>query len=331
MYFEAASQAPIEIRPLIVFYGMMALAKGIVAGRTLRNLSALSQAHGLRDISEHGARLPDLRVKVDGQGTFQDFNNIVCELEGLIFFEHAMTQKCVIPTARSPELDQAELTLRNVLARTPRLEGLYKATYAEEAGALLFSLHLDDGPSDLVALRIDVAELYDDPASLARIIGALREKYPMLRNWRFQRAEKAWDNSIFTLVNCAPFAEEFDPASLVEHGPGGFRFERGMLADVTSDFRERMLPVAGGLLPVDSYLIQPVDGLYVSEAALKYAGMYLLSSLVRYRPQIWVHAVSRLVTPDRNADDSSLALIEDFMSSAQSTFSALAIRLLTEP
>jgi hypothetical protein len=46
--------------------------------------------------------------------------------------------------------------------------------------------------------------------------------------------------------------------------------------------------------------------------------MFLLSSVVRYRPQTWGHAISRSVTEENAADDRALALIESFMGNAGS-------------
>jgi hypothetical protein len=61
-------------------------------------------------------------------------------------------------------------------------------------------------------------------------------------------------------------------------------------------------------------LISPISGLYLSEFALHYLGMFVLSSLVRYRPQRWVHAITRSVTAENPSDDRSLALVEEFMA-----------------
>ena len=52
--------------------------------------------------------------------------------------------------------------------------------------------------------------------------------------------------------------------------------------------------------------VQPINGAYLSQYSLQYMGMYLLSSLVRYQPQIWVNAITE--------KDSILALTELFVS-----------------
>ena len=42
--------------------------------------------------------------------------------------------------------------------------------------------------------------------------------------------------------------------------------------------------------------------------------LYLLSTLVRYRPLLWMHAISRSVIAEAPADDKMLSLIERFLS-----------------
>lgn len=82
MFFESASNAAMEIRPLLLYYGMMAFAKSVVSGRGLRHLATLSQKHGLSDVSLQTARLSELSVKVGSGGTFQEFNDVIREQEG---------------------------------------------------------------------------------------------------------------------------------------------------------------------------------------------------------------------------------------------------------
>jgi hypothetical protein len=61
-------------------------------------------------------------------------------------------------------------------------------------------------------------------------------------------------------------------------------------------------------------LISPAGGVYFSKYSIHYPGMFLLSSLVRYRPQTWVHAISRTVTGEKPSDDQALTLLEAFMN-----------------
>ena len=321
-----------EIRPLLLYYGMTAYAKAVVVGRNLRALATLSQSHGLHDVSAHDARLAELRVKVQGDGLFHALNDTVRNSEGIRYFEGSMHCRHSIPTARSADLNDMTLSLKDILARTIRLETLYQDTFGEKAKTHGFDLYVRNGPADEVQLRIDVPELYVDRASLQEIITQLRGQYPALRRWRLDAAQKAWDMSVLMFENLpAEGIDEFAEDSLRENN-GNFQFHiQGAPKSGYTDFRDLLLPVTGGVIAGNSYFVEPLDDLYISELSLFYAGIFLLSSLVRYRPQIWVHAVSRFSDSNRPADDQALALVEQYMAIAESTFIKATAALLSEP
>ena len=137
-----------EIRPLLLYYGMTAYAKAVVVGRNLRALATLSQSHGLHDVSAHDARLAELRVKVQGDGLFHALNDTVRNSEGIRYFEGSMHCRHSIPTARSADLNDMTLSLKDILARTIRLETLYQDTFGEKAKTHGFDLYVRNGPAD---------------------------------------------------------------------------------------------------------------------------------------------------------------------------------------
>jgi hypothetical protein len=94
------------------------------------------------------------------------------------------------------------------------------------------------------------------------------------------------------------------------------------------DFHEILPPLSGGLRKGHQSMVEPYQGEYLSEYALYYLGMFLLSSLVRYRPQVWAHSLSRSVTNEKSADDRALALIEEFMSKAITEIPNMVINAL---
>ena len=79
LFYEAAVSAPLEIRPLQQFYGMLGFSKALIVASQLRPLSTFRRAHGLKDISGGGARIADTRLQIQGVGTFQEFNDVVAE------------------------------------------------------------------------------------------------------------------------------------------------------------------------------------------------------------------------------------------------------------
>jgi hypothetical protein len=84
----------------------------------------------------------------------------------------------------------------------------------------------------------------------------------------------------------------------------------------------RKLPSGG------SHLISPVQGTNFSEFSLQYLALFLLSSLVRYRPQIGTHSISRSVIEDKPAVDRTLSLIENFLDLNRSAIPELVVGVL---
>jgi hypothetical protein len=88
------------------------------------------------------------------------------------------------------------------------------------------------------------------------------------------------------------------------------------------------LDYAAGYLSGGSHLISPVQGVKLSEFSLQYLALFSLSSLVRYRPQIWAHAISKSVFADKPADDTMLSLIEKFLDLNRSAIPQLVVGVL---
>lgn len=150
-------------------------------------------------------------------------------------------------------------------------------------------------------------------------------------DWRVEAATHAWGNSIITFGNVEKGnVDEFSEENLKEN-------ENGF--DATPDIRRNasvkrinfldiLAPLSGGYSDSNPNIVAPINGLYVSEFSLQYVGMFLLSSVVRYRPRTWVHAISRLSTSDHGSDDHVLALIELFMETCSETFPAMIVKAM---
>ena len=76
------------------------------------------------------------------------------------------------------------------------------------------------------------------------------------------------------------------------------------------------------------YAMAPVNDIYLSEFTVHYLGLFLLSALVRYRPQAWAHAISRSSFPSEPADDQSLSLIERFLDIDQNEIPEMTVKIL---
>lgn len=331
LYFDAAKKAPMEIKPLLIFYGMANYAKSLVVARNFKTLESLQQKHGVKDKSKANARLEELAVEILEQGTFQEFNDTVCMLDCIFFTKEHMTECVSLPTSNSEILQHKILTLRDILARISGLKSLYSATFGEEAKTVSVSLGFMEERNGYVELRIDDKEIFTNVETRKSITEKWRTKYSFLKNWYLIAAERAWDHSILVFANVDK--ESIDKLSdkIAEEENGNYHVARGTLRNVDCNcvnFWEILDPAARGLMGTER-LIEPFDNTHISEPSLYYLGMFLLSSLVRYRPQIWGHSISRLVTSDSPSDDKALSLIESFMEQALSTFSNAIVKAMS--
>lgn len=313
LFFQSAERSPIEIRPLLLFYGTMAFAKALVASVSGTSVSTLPRAHGLKDTTSDSARLSELMLHIEGDGTFQHFNDVVARLSRLWFIDaRGLYEHVPLPAASASDLKGIDLSLRDILARTPELESLYSDTFGEPALSQFMMLQRDD--RGFWRVELHGCEPYSDRSSLATVVASLRARFPVLARWRVIEASRI-GHRVVTFAGVPVPADE-----LHEAGRLGEFVNRFVIVDPVESEPEFSLqregvlsPTAGSFSSDCSRLISPFHGQYISEYALHYLGMYLLSSLVRYRPQAWVHAITRSATSDSPPDDHALALIEAFM------------------
>lgn len=330
LFYEAAASAPLEIRPLQLFYGMVGFAKALIIARRLASLSTLRHAHGISDVSKGNSRIAELRVKIGEAGTFQEFNDVVADLTRLCYYGESTSPRAVyLPSVKSNRLAGIELSLRDILSRVPGLESLFRITFDEDArtGPISVQNHFHD--SDYWELRIDDPMLFRDRESLKTIVERWRVRFPFLNTWCLVSAQHAWGYSVIQFGNISntgidEFGEDFlvgEGDHYVAKSPKERRSDRFL-------FSERLPPLGGGYAEGNAYAISPVNGSYLSEFSLHYLGLFLLSSLVRYRPQTWVHAISRTGISEAPADDQAVSLVERFLDLNSADFPSLIVTVL---
>ena len=145
----------------------------------------------------------------------------------------------------------------------------------------------------------------------------LRAEYPFLEQWQFVEAVHAWGNSIINFDNARKGEEDdLSEGNLIQANNNGFAASRELLGGNRSivPTADILVPLSGGYVhSAQTYAMQPINNVKLHEYALQFLGTFLLSSLVRYRPQIWQNAISRSVTAQSAADDRALSLIEKFL------------------
>jgi YaaC-like protein len=175
---------------------MIGFAKALVTAKSLRSLATMKKSHGVRDISKENARIADLNVHIDRDGTFQEFNDLVAPLTRLRYVDNA-NKGCVIniPSNGSKDLVGLELSLREILSRVPGIDALYRMTFGEHPNNEPLSIELSMQAVEEFRLRIDDKELFQDRNSLKEIVSRLRKKFPFLCDWRLTSAQRAEETS----------------------------------------------------------------------------------------------------------------------------------------
>jgi hypothetical protein len=193
------------------------------------------------------------------------------------------------------------------------------------------AIDLETGYQDDAVFRIRIYDphLFADRESLKQIVHRWRQRFPFLTKWRLHSAQHGYGNSILYFRNMSNAGiDEFSEAYLVYENES---FQERALPDDTNELfslEQGLHPVAGGYTGGHIHAISPVRDCYISEFSLQYLALFLLSSLMRYRPQTWTHAISGSVIPGETADDRALSLIERFLDLNRSQIPGVVVRVL---
>lgn len=332
LFFEAAAEAPIQIKPLQIYYGVVAFAQAVIVATKCNSLSTLARAHGLTDITKNDAAIEGLTLRVESSGTFQEFNDAISPLGRIWYFDNSMSNWYEKPFDVTTELSGQTIAITDILARVPGLSDKFSQTFGSPGKAIPISLYFSEPHTGHCTLRIDDSFLFTDRASLIGFVKKLRAEYPFLARWRFTDAVLAWDNSIINFDNAGGrMDDDLSEESLIQVNNNGFATNRAITSDVQSTVpaAEILVPLSGGYVgSTQTYAMQPIKNVKLNEYALQFLGAFLLSSLVRYRPQIWQNAISRSVTAQGAADDRALSLIEKFLDDTLSGFPDMVVRVI---
>jgi hypothetical protein len=321
IFFEIASNAPLQVKPLQIFYGMVSFAKAIILARQERSsIATIAQSHGMSEISDQNAKIEDMTLQFHTGGLFTEFSDTVANLGRITFYDaRGSFHQVHKPFDMSAPLGESRCTLRDLLARIPGLELAYERTFAELPAC--WYVELQHQPT-AVQLQIRVPAPFAEREELERLVGVWRTKFPFLEKWCFAGASRAWDQSILNFNNFEkPPTGEFSPDYLVKRNDD-FGPQRQSMPNPRA-FEPLLPALAGGTTVDHQRAIQPLNGVLLSEFALQFCAAFLLSSLVRYRPQIWQHAISHSALQERAADDRALSLIEKFLELTLNEFPRL--------
>jgi hypothetical protein len=216
LFFEAAATSPLQIRPLLIYYGVVGFAKAVVVARLGVSVDELVQSHGLSDVSAHNAKLEDLYLSISNKGMFQDFNDATAPLGRIWYFDGSMPKWVPKPFDKAGALAGKQFPIKEVLSRIPELQRLYEQTFEEASNVLRIGLDYWPEYGEYAELRIDDPSLFSDRASLELLVRNWRERFTFLQGWRLVQATHAWGNSVVIFANVDNQIEEFSPTILTE-------------------------------------------------------------------------------------------------------------------
>jgi YaaC-like protein len=325
-FFEIASEASPQIRPLQIYYGVVSFAKAVIIGRTFRSIDTIAQSHGLSDISSPNAKIEELRLSVLCRGVFQEFSEVVGEMGCISYYdERSMLTVAAKPFDSPDKLSGKSISIKEIFARVPTLDGSFKRTFDEDGRTFPFDYMKN---YDMMTLRIWDDVLFIDIDNLISIIDKWRSRFPFLNQWCFSEATHAWNKTLIAFTNTEkPAVGEFASELLIKL-PNTISLSLDNRSGRFIPFTSIVPALAGGITHQNMTVMCPYDDVLLSEFSLQFMGSFLLSSLVRYRPQIWQKAISRSISQSSPADDRALALIEQFNDLLLSNFPDLVTHSL---
>ena len=333
LFFEAAADAPIQIKPLQIYYGVVAFAQAVIVATKRCSLSTLTRGHGLKDITQNNASVEGLALRIEKSGTFQEFNDAIAPLGRIWYYDNnSMPHWYEKPFDVADGLIDQRIKITDILARVPGLSDKFSQTFGSPSKTIPIFLNFGTSNIDHCTLRIDDPFLFTDRASLINFVKRLRAEYPFLEQWRFLEALHAWSNSIINFDNAATQEEDdLSEENLIQANNNAFVARRAVMGSDSGSIiplASILAPLSGGYVHSHTYAMQPINNVHLNEYALQFLGTFLLSSLVRYRPQIWQNAISRSVTAQSIADDRALSLIEKFLDDTLVGFPDMVVHLI---
>ena len=233
LFFEAAEAAPIQIKPLQIYYGIVAFAQAVVVAKRNASLSTLTRGHGLSDVTPAGSGVEELALRFENAGTFQEFNDAIAPLGRVWYFDNLMPRWFEKPFDLAAGLNGQQVTIKDVLSRMPDLSDEYQQTFSSPANTASIMLDFGTPNLGLCTLRIDDPDLFTDRASLIASVRKWRMAYPFLNRWRFNEASHAWGFAILIFDNVAMGEnDDLSEENLIQANNNGFA---GAHALVTRD------------------------------------------------------------------------------------------------
>lgn len=298
-YFSAAAEAGLLVRPLLQYYGVLSLSRGLILllSHNLRETS-LPQAHGLSSIgwanmlAANTWRPAELQVKVSS-GTFLSLLTSTGNSDVSVVFTGPYPDRIVFPRTRAVVgLNESTLTFQQVLSRVSELRDVYERSFGQCASnyrAFVFTFS--------ATTQSDI-DLFNGRHGLP-CEEQLREELSLPAEVPIQSTAQH---------NFLP--PELHLRYRVLHPPG-------------TSFIER-LPQIENLPDGSMSIVAPfARGLSISRIGKFFVLSYFLGTLARYHPTSWL-----AIMQSRQRGDFMLPVVREAMAAIQEHFPALIVKEL---
>lgn len=318
-YFRNAVGAGELVRPLILYYGATALARGTVLFLDTSK-SKLEAAHGLDasgwdDFLTRPRSLPDAEVKIGSGGTFPELARITGNTEWVRIHTG---ESPGVADAESPGTELAaemKLTIKEILGQIPDIASLYEKTFGEHSRRLRAEISY----TGLTRSLGDPEYPPDEDRTGHSWVGILPSAKPL----RFP--EKGWAEGLLASASLGELGQSKHEGFL--HFLSDPRFPYGRLHDLYTEAGSRNKPHLR--MPIsaeatgEQYLKLPTDnGVVLSTLLALHLVAYATGMLVRYHPGYWSMLVGR-------TEGSEIApLLSAAVSTVEECYAALILEAI---
>jgi hypothetical protein len=308
-YFAIASNSSEIIKPVILYYGTVAMSRGLILflDSEARETS-LKASHGLGAIewkdqlSKGLQELPNLRIEVQN-GTFTELQKVTENAEQFSIDESGFGRhRTIIGNPTDETVKQGtSLTVRNVLSRIPDLRHLYKKTFQTSPECYKSDVQLWGNVNNKnSSVRVSIIEPKNsDSLSFDQINANLR--LPSGINPDISEGEDRGEK-VTRYSFALPYQSEDDLKQVFAQLPAIQNDQDGYIFFVS---------------PLD-------DGTRLSSFASLFIMAYVMSILARYYPSTWISIINR------TKGDFAYPIMKAALSLVQEMFPELILQRLQE-
>jgi hypothetical protein len=300
-YFQSAAGAGDLVQPLLLYYGSLSLARGLILFLNPdKTESNLTSGHGLgtkaweATLTGGLTQIPNLTISV-GEGTFSELATATSNTERFRIFLAPYPRKRGLKTKGTETLSSGmTVTIREVLARLPELSRHFQRTFKEfpECFPAFVMMLSPETQTD-----VDVLDLYGNLPDDARIRASLGLPPDLVLARRGEHP----------LVGPIPNV--------------GFR----LLHKSLDEFFEKSPPIVNDRDETIFLVARLQVGLRLSSLSYHMLIAYAMGMIVRYYPSQW----SRLVTGGRG--DYALPILRASVSLVETNLPRLILLDLEDP